>query len=161
MNPLPVSECAIPCNEPAVSHAERTIAGISEARERGVQWGTFGKLLAERNRNEAQAFAEILRPLLIELGVNNIPRPTAIARELNRRKVPTPLGRRWHPTSVRRLLARLGPSLKDEIRAISIPINAKALAKFLLEGHPLPKSYSLSKETVGTNWDKDNDTPPE
>jgi len=31
----------------------------------------------------------------------------AIARELNRRHVPTPRGGRWHFTSVTRLLARL------------------------------------------------------
>ena len=136
MDPLPVSECEINVNEPAVSHAERTIAGIADARERGVQWGINGKLLAEKNRKEAQAFAESLRPLLIELGVNNNWGPTAVAEETNRREVPTPLGGRWHPTSVRRLLARLGPSLQDEIRAIAIPKTAEDFAKFLAKFLP-------------------------
>lgn len=154
MDPLPVSECEIPCTVPALSHAERTIVGISEARERGVQFGNNGKLLAERNCKAAQTFAESLRPLLIELGANHNWGPTAIAEELNRREVRTPLGRRWHPTSVRRLLARLGPSLQDEIRAISLPKIAQLLAEFLPEGDPRLKSPAPCKKTENTNVDK-------
>jgi hypothetical protein len=56
------------------------------------------------NRNEAKARAEALRPVLEELASMS---STAIAAELNARKIPTPMGRAWHAGSVIRIQNRL------------------------------------------------------
>ena len=78
--PMHVSEFPINCTNHD-SHRTRTKAGIATARERGVSWGQHGKVLAQQNQDEAAAFAETLRPLLVELGTTGVNGPTAIARE--------------------------------------------------------------------------------
>ncbi len=102
------------------AHGERTKAGIARARVRGTEWGAHGKVLAARYKARAEEFAEALRPLIVqiasEVGTARIG-ATALARELNTRAVPTPSGGgRWHPTTVRRLFERLGPTFVAEIR---------------------------------------------
>jgi hypothetical protein len=62
---------------------------------------------------EAKAFAEHLRPLIEQLAGEGMSM-TAVAAELNRRKIKTP-GRagqhgRWHSQTVKRLVARLATS---------------------------------------------------
>ena len=60
-----------------------------------------------RNRDEARARAEVLRPVLAELAGKSA---RAIAAELNERKVPTPSGGPWYATTVLRVQRRLGES---------------------------------------------------
>jgi Recombinase len=62
----------------------------------------------KERQQEAYARAEELRPLLTELaGLSH----HAVARELNRRGVPTPQGKAWSPVTVIRLRKRLGGNL--------------------------------------------------
>ena len=93
------------------SHSELTKAGIERARASGARWGAHGLILARRNRDKAQAFAENLYPTILQLLLDNNslkhPGPGAIARKLNYLGVPTVRGGIWHPTTVRRLLGRL------------------------------------------------------
>jgi hypothetical protein len=62
--------------------------------------GQAGKRAADE---QAKALASIVRALRGK-GVVSF---SAIARELNAQKIPTPLGGKWHPASVRRLRRRL------------------------------------------------------
>jgi len=52
-----------------------------------------------------------LAPFILKLQAEGFTTQNAIARELARRKVPTARGGNWHPSTVVRLLARLGLSL--------------------------------------------------
>lgn len=134
--PMHVSEFEINCNC-YDNHPARTRAGIAQARACNVSWGSHGKSLARQNREEAVAFAENLRPLLVELGANNVRDATAIARVLSARILPTPRGGRWYPTSVRRLLERLGPTLKSEIDRRRTADAPKLMAESLPPDHPV------------------------
>ena len=82
---------------------ERTKAGLKEAKRQGKEWGgTNPKSL--QIKQEAMARAEALRPILTELA--DLPALT-VARELNRRKVKTPAGGKWHAVQVIRVRERL------------------------------------------------------
>ena len=59
----------------------------------------------EAAKAEARARAERLRPLFAELAHLGVRRA---AEELNRRRVETPTGKRWHPMTVLRVRKRLG-----------------------------------------------------
>ena len=59
------------------------------------------------HRRAADERAKALAPLLRELRKAGIVSMRAIAEELNRRKVKSAFGKRWHSTSVFRLLGRL------------------------------------------------------
>lgn len=96
-------------------HSAKTRWGIAKARSQGAPWGQYGRVLAEKNREDANAFAETMRPTLLELGAINIRTPHAVARALNARGIPARKGGIWHPSSVARLLKRLGRSLQLEI----------------------------------------------
>ncbi len=137
------SKGPISVSEPAIividhdDHRARTKDGIAQARAAGVSWGPHGKVLADRNRAAAAAFAETLRPLFVELGIENHRGPTAIAQELNRRRVPGLRRGRWHPTPVKRLRDRLGPTLGEEIRKRQVLNAPEWMAKLLPPDHPI------------------------
>jgi hypothetical protein len=59
------------------------------------------------SKQVADARAKALASTIRELQVNGLVTFSAIARELNERKLPAALGSKWHPTSVKRLLRRL------------------------------------------------------
>ena len=85
---------------------ERTKAGLKEAKRQGKEWGgTNPKSL--QIKHEAMARAEALRPILTELA--DLPALT-VAGELNRRKVKTPAGGKWHAVQVIRVRERLAPA---------------------------------------------------
>jgi DNA invertase Pin-like site-specific DNA recombinase len=84
--------------------SQRTSAGLAAAKARGVELGSFGKVLAKRNAAAAVARDEELRPILAELSGLSA---NAIAAELNARKVPTPKGGAWHAMTVLRVQRRL------------------------------------------------------
>jgi hypothetical protein len=101
-------------------HAETSL------RRRGVQ----GALANERAADSrARALAASLRKL-IAAGFVSQP---ALAKELNRRKVPTTHGGKWHRTTVARVLARLGVSTNGNINnglwhKQAADVRAKAMA---------------------------------
>lgn len=86
---------------------ERTKAALAAAKERGIQLGRYGaEVLAPRYRAEAAQRANALAPVIRELHQRGLTL-RAMAAELNKRKVDTPRGRKWHPETVARLIDRL------------------------------------------------------
>lgn len=86
----------------------RTREALQAAKERGVELGKHGKVLAQINKQNADAFAMRLQPIIVELQEKGITGAWAIAQELSRRKIPTFRNRsRWHPKSVHNILKRL------------------------------------------------------
>jgi DNA invertase Pin-like site-specific DNA recombinase len=84
--------------------SRRTKEALAAAKARGV---VLGGLNAKgiRNREEAKARAEALRPILAELaGLST----RAIAAELNRRGISTAQGKPWTSVQILRVRARLG-----------------------------------------------------
>ncbi len=83
--------------------------------------GQYGKVLSEVNKRKAQAFAEGLRPTIMEVMLNagskNARRPKELAEALNAKGVPSALGGKWCRETVRRLLNRLGPEYIQEFRS--------------------------------------------
>jgi DNA invertase Pin-like site-specific DNA recombinase len=86
----------------------RTKEALQAAKKRGVILGKHGKKLSQKNKQEANDFANHLEPTLEELKNMGITSIRAIAKELNRRRVPTFWRKgKWHATSVQNLLRRL------------------------------------------------------
>ena len=83
--------------------AARTREGLRAAKARGKVLGNSN--LAAINRLAAFARADALRPILKELSGLSA---TAIAKELNLRKVATPTGARWSAKTVIRVRSRVG-----------------------------------------------------
>lgn len=98
----------------------RTKAALAAAKARGVKLGWAiperageakraaekgTKLAAEKRVQQADTFAERLRPVLASFAAGASLRD--IARELNERGILTPRGKEWQAASVRNLLARL------------------------------------------------------
>ena len=115
-----------------MSRSERTKVGIARARACGAAWGRYGAVLAARNKEDAQKFAESMRPLLLDLanersigGPSLGPRP--LARTLNEMGVPARTGGKWYAATVHRLLKRLGPSFEQERRQMRTAKLKKAL----------------------------------
>jgi hypothetical protein len=59
------------------------------------------------SKQAADARARALASTVRELQAKSYVSFSAIARELNKREMPTALGGEWHPNSVKRLLPRL------------------------------------------------------
>jgi DNA invertase Pin-like site-specific DNA recombinase len=83
--------------------SQRTKDALAAKKAQGVKLGGLNAK-GVQNREEAKARAEALRPLLAELSGLSA---TAIAAELNKRKVATPSGGRWHAETVIRVQRRL------------------------------------------------------
>ena len=84
----------------------RTKAALAAAKARGKALGRYGaETLAPAHKAAAQARAEELRPILIELSGKST---RAIAAELTARGIPTPRGGRWQAQSVANVLRHLG-----------------------------------------------------
>ena len=110
-----------------MNHGERTKIGIIKAKAKGVDWGKHGRVLGAKNKQQAQVFADALRPLILELRAEKRRGPKAIAQELNKREVPTRNGGKWHPMTVRRLMQRLEPSLSKDVKEARKEGSKKAL----------------------------------
>jgi DNA invertase Pin-like site-specific DNA recombinase len=87
--------------------SQRTKAALAAAKARGKRLGTFGQVLASRNKAAAlerlQPLANTLRALREDgLSVRRI------AEVLNERGIASPAGARWHPASAHAALSRLG-----------------------------------------------------
>lgn len=87
----------------------RTKEGLARAKARGVQLGGENEQ-SRLNKAEAETRAQALRPILLNIiGDRDEMSATAIAAELNRRKVETLRpGSRWHAQTVIRIRRRLG-----------------------------------------------------
>jgi DNA invertase Pin-like site-specific DNA recombinase len=83
--------------------SERTKAGLAAAKRRGVRLGgTNAQSL--KAAAEAKERAKAFRPVLAELADLSA---RAVAAELNKRKIPTPAGGKWHAVQVIRVRERL------------------------------------------------------
>jgi DNA invertase Pin-like site-specific DNA recombinase len=99
--------------------SERTKAALAAAKARGVKLGNPNGAEAIRRAGKgtgaavaalkagADAYAQQLAPVVRHLqseGLTSLPK---LAAALNEREMVTPRGGKWHPSSVRNLLARL------------------------------------------------------
>lgn len=86
--------------------SERTRNALAEAKKRGVKLGMNGRILAERNREEADQRAEQMRPIvgpMIEAGLSL----SEIARRLNRMGIAPIRGKQFHAEQVKGIVRRL------------------------------------------------------
>ncbi|BDQ34815.1 recombinase family protein [Pseudodesulfovibrio portus] len=98
--------------------SQRTKAALAAAKARGVKLGNphgakylqgLGNSEAVTQiKKEAHERAEDLREIIEDIQQNGITSVRGIASELTARGIRTPRGGKWHPTSVARLLKRLG-----------------------------------------------------
>ncbi len=87
--------------------SERTKAALAAAKERGVQLGRNGKLLAKQNRMEAVEFARDISKEINKLGLGGSASLREVASALNDIGVRTRNGSHWHPTSIARVINRI------------------------------------------------------
>ena len=85
----------------------RTRAALQAAKARGVVLGKHGKVLAANNKKDADEFATATRPWVDAAKLAGCQSLNEIGAYLTSHGCKTPDGGRWHPTSVKRLLARL------------------------------------------------------
>jgi len=86
----------------------RTKASLKMAKLRGVELGKNGKVLAKKRKLEAKKFAYKIIDQINSIREEGIFTFTGIAMRLNELKVETPKGGAWYPSSVKRLLERIG-----------------------------------------------------
>jgi DNA invertase Pin-like site-specific DNA recombinase len=90
----------------------RTKEGLARAKARGVKLGGENEQ-SRLNKAEADARAQALRPILLDIIGEHEMSANAIAAELNRRKVETLRpGSRWYAQTVIRTMRRLGMEQK-------------------------------------------------
>ncbi len=87
--------------------AARTKAALAAAKARGVRLGVNGAVLAEQRKGEASEHAESLRSILSPLAGRGL-KLQDFADRLNGFGIVTREGASWCPTTVRRVLIRLG-----------------------------------------------------
>jgi DNA invertase Pin-like site-specific DNA recombinase len=86
--------------------AARTKAALQAAKVRGVRLGRNAERLAPANHAAAMDRADQIKSLLAELAGSGMT-TRRIAQELTARGIPTPLGGRWHPQTVKRVMDRV------------------------------------------------------
>lgn len=94
--------------------SRRTKAGLNAAKARGVKLGSpdprpAGLRGGRATKNQADAFANKMMPVIKELRDDGITDLTGIAEALNSNDIPTARGGKWHATTVRNLLQRTEP----------------------------------------------------
>jgi len=87
--------------------SQRTREALAAAKARGVELGKHGKILARQNRAEADRFAHQIKPVILDLRASGITSIRAVAEALNKRRVATAAGKKWHPMTVHRLIQRI------------------------------------------------------
>lgn len=106
-NRLTVQILAAVAEEEARAISARTKAALASAKARGVILGAHGAKLAEVNRIKALNGALSLKAIIDDLRSEGIQTVREIATALNQRGIATPHGKKWHSTSVHRLLKRM------------------------------------------------------
>jgi DNA invertase Pin-like site-specific DNA recombinase len=86
--------------------SERTKAALAAAKARGTVLGAHARVLAPQYQAEARERAKQLAPLIHDLQQQGYSLRD-IAAELDKRKVATPRGGKWHPQLVQRIVQRL------------------------------------------------------
>lgn len=87
--------------------SERTKNSLREAVKRGVKLGTNGKKLSATNQRLRQEHVMKVKPVIDQLTARGIITVRALAEALNRRKIKTIRGKKWHPSTVQILLDRI------------------------------------------------------
>jgi DNA invertase Pin-like site-specific DNA recombinase len=87
--------------------SDRTRAALAAAKARGVVLGAHGKVLAKRNAEDARAFALTVQDAVRGARDGGARSLAEVADVLNGAGITSRAGKRWHPASVGRLLARL------------------------------------------------------
>ena len=130
---MPDNKIAIECTgHSSNAHAERTKAGICKARDNGTTWGSYGRVLAQKNKESAYAFAVAMRPMILDLMIAGCTGPTSLARELNKLSVPARAGGRWYPVTMFRLMRLLSsPELTAEVHEGRAKRVARQIAQLL------------------------------
>ena len=100
--------------------ATRTREALTAAKARGTKLGNPNGAAALRRagkgneasvvaiKNNAGAFAEDLRDVLVDIRTGGANSYAQVAGELNRRHIRTARGGLWHPSSARNVIVRLG-----------------------------------------------------
>jgi len=86
--------------------SERTKAALAAAKERGVELGKNGKVLAKQNREKALDFAQNISGQFPRLGITTDMKLCHIAKILNDNGIKTRNGGIWYKSTVLRLLKR-------------------------------------------------------
>jgi DNA invertase Pin-like site-specific DNA recombinase len=86
--------------------SERTKAALAEAKKRGVKLGENGKLLAKRNKQEADRRAEQLRPIIEPMLLQQLSL-SEIARRLNELDIQTARGSNFRAEQVKNIVLRM------------------------------------------------------
>ena len=86
--------------------ASRTKAALKAAKARGVRLGRNAERLASANHAAAVDRADQIKGILAELAGSGMS-TRQIAAELTARGIATPLGGRWHPQTVKRIMDRV------------------------------------------------------
>ena len=87
--------------------SERTKAALAAAKERGVELGKNGKVLARANRDAAEVFAKTMETQFALLGITPHTSLAEIAAHLNRAGIKTREGGIWYKVTVARVLKRM------------------------------------------------------
>ncbi len=87
--------------------SQRTKDGLKAAKSRGVVLGAHGKVLSQKNRQQADDFARSTAEQIRQIPEDLRQTVTSLTRELNTRRVVTARGGVWDRTRVYRLLDRL------------------------------------------------------
>ena len=98
--------------------SKRTKAALAAAKKRGVKLGSYGKVLAQENKESADNFANSMISAIKTAVADSLKKHDKVTLQgvstfLNKRKVKTARGGKWYPTSVKNLLARIGRDLQS------------------------------------------------
>lgn len=88
--------------------SQRTKDALAAAKARGIKLGTASKQLAKKHKKQALRDAKSMKPVFAKLAKEGITSRRKISATLNERGIQTPGGSNWYPTTVSRMLGRLG-----------------------------------------------------
>ncbi|MCW0221501.1 MAG: recombinase family protein [Prosthecobacter sp.] len=106
-NRLTVHILAAVAEEEARAISARTKVALASAKDRGVRLGTYASVLSVRNSQEAVTRAHDLKNTVSSLHAAGFVTVRSLACELNKQGIRTAQNRKWHPTTVHRMLKRL------------------------------------------------------